>query len=62
MRRDKYKGFSDDELYILKRQAIHSSYNIICENKYPTALMNFHCSLLNEIIEEIKIREQKRES
>lgn len=58
----KYELFTDDELYILKRQAIESSSNIVMSGRYTEYSMNIHNSLMNEIIGEIKSREEENYS
>ena len=54
---NKFKHFTDDELYILKRQAIESSWIIIMSGKYNDSEGITHSRLMNEIIDEIKRRE-----
>lgn len=56
--KDKYKGFSNEELYMLKRQAIESSNEILTSYFYSEEQKKLHECLLNEIVEEIKEREQ----
>jgi hypothetical protein len=57
MDRNKYKGFTDAELYVLKRQAIESSYEIVCGDLYKDSVKTIHGRILNEIIDEIKERD-----
>lgn len=57
----KYKNFTDDELYILKRQAIESSARIVMSGTYTDDEIETHKSLLNEITDEIKRRMTKKE-
>ena len=52
----KYELFTDDELYILKRQAIESSYHIVMEDRYSESECKIHNDIMNEIIDEIKYR------
>ena len=52
----KWEHFSNDELYMLKRQAIESSYEIVMTEKYNSTEIQIHNKLLNEIIDEIKYR------
>ena len=54
---NKFEYFTDKELYILKRQAIESSWVIIMSGEYNDYEGKIHNQLLNEIIEEIKRRE-----
>jgi predicted transposase len=57
MSKGKFAAFTDDELYMLKRQAIESSYNIIMDGeKYNEYKKKMHGELLNQIIEEIRSR------
>jgi hypothetical protein len=52
----KYKGFTDNEIYILSRQAIESSYEITMIGKYPEDEQEIHSQLLKELIDERKRR------
>ncbi len=45
-----------DELYVLKRQAIESSFVIVCSGRYMKDEKDIHGELLNEIVEENKRR------
>lgn len=54
--KNRFKEFTDDELYMLKRQAIESSFEIVMMDKYEEELVKIHGELLNEIILEIKLR------
>ena len=54
---NKFEYFTDNELYILKRQAIESSCKIVMSGKYNEFEGKIHNQLLNEIIDEIKRRE-----
>lgn len=54
---NKFEHFTDDELYILKRQAIESSWKICGCGAYSEYKVKLHGKLMNEIIEEIKRRE-----
>jgi len=54
---NKFEHFTDDELYILKRQAIESSWKIVMSGKYNDYEGKIHNQLMNEIINEIKRRE-----
>ena len=53
---NKYEHFSDDELYILKRQAIESSARIVISGTYSENEIITHASLLNGTNDEIKRR------
>lgn len=49
----RFENFTDEEVYILKRQAIEASYEITCnENNYSKANQITHRNLLNELIDE----------
>lgn len=52
----RFKHFNLDELYILKRQAIESSYEILMSGRYPAEQGERHANLTQEIIEEIRRR------
>jgi len=54
---NKFEHFTDDELYILKRQAIESSWEICSCCAYTEFEIRLHDKLMNEIIDEIKRRE-----
>ena len=54
---NKFEHFTDDELYILKRQAIESSWEITCSGGYSEYNVKLHGKIMNEIIDEIKRRE-----
>jgi len=53
---NKFEHFTDDELYILKRQAIESSWEICSCGSYNEFEIRLHKKLMNEIAEEIKRR------
>lgn len=53
---DKYKGFNDSELYMLKRALIESSGEIALSGFYNDAEIKLSGRLLNEIVDEIKRR------
>ena len=57
---NKFNGFNDDELYMLKRALIESSYKICCEGNYNDDEIQLHNDLLNESIDEIKRREYEK--
>ena len=54
---NKFEHFTDDELYILKRQAMESSWEICSCGAYSEYNVKLHGKLMNEIISEIKRRE-----
>ena len=62
MKSGAFEHFTDDELYMLKRQAIESSYDIGCVGDYNTEEKQLHHKLLNAIIDEIKKRDDKLET
>ena len=51
---NKFEHFTDDELYILKRQALESSWKIIMTGKYNEFQREIHNQIVNEINDEIK--------
>ena len=53
----KFEHFTDNELYILKRQAIESSWEICACGSYNEFEIRLHEKLMNEIAEEVKGRE-----
>jgi len=53
---NKFEHFTDDELYILKRQAMESSWEICSCGGYSEYNVKLHGKLMNEIIDEIKRR------
>lgn len=55
----RFCDFDDNELYMLKRQAIEASYNIVMENKYSAQEIKMHNKLLNEIVSECGKRERE---
>lgn len=57
MRNERFKLFSNDEMYMLKRQAIESSFNIVCEERYSDEEVKIYDALLNEIVDECRLRE-----
>lgn len=57
----KYQQFSDDEIYILSRQAIESSFEITMTGKYDDAEISTHIKILNELISERKLRRQSND-
>lgn len=55
---NKYGLWTDDELYILKRAFVESAFNIQYERKYSEDEREMHNKLMNEIIDEIKRRDE----
>ena len=53
----RFKEFTDDELYVLKRQAVESSWEIIMSGNYAEDLTPIHSKIWNEVLEEISNRE-----
>ena len=53
---NKFEKFTDDEIYVLKRQAIESSANIMLSGRYEPDFRKAHGDMLNEITSEIKRR------
>lgn len=51
-----FSKFTADQLELLKRQAIESSFEIMMGGKYSQDEKELHKELLNEIIKEIKNR------
>ena len=57
MKKSRFDQFSGQELYMLSRQAIEASYNIVCETrangekKYSEEEIKIHCELMNELID-----------
>ena len=54
---NRFSSFNDEELYMLKRQAIESSWNIVCEDRYSKEEVEVHSNLVNEIIDECRRRQ-----
>ncbi len=54
---NKFEHFTDDELYILKRQAIESHWEICSCGAYNEFEVRLHEKLMNEIVDEVKRRE-----
>lgn len=52
----KFEKFNDDELQMIKRAFIESSYSIVMTGKYNDDEADIHTKLLSEAIEEIKFR------
>lgn len=53
MNENKFNLFTDDELYVLKRQAIESSFEIMMGERYDKDFKKAHGKILNEITNEI---------
>lgn len=48
----RFDKFSGEELYILSRQAIESSYEIVMKETYTKEEKKMHEALMNELIDE----------
>lgn len=57
MKERRFKEFTNIEVYMLSRQAIESSWNIVMEDRYNKDECKIHNDLMNELIEERKIRD-----
>ena len=55
----RFQMFTDEEVYMLSRQAIHGSYAIMQEVLYSAKERKIHGKLLNELLYERKLREDK---
>jgi len=53
---NRFDQFTDGELYILKRQAIESSFTMVMSGKYDKTQAAMHTALMNEVIAEIRDR------
>lgn len=58
---DKFEHFTDDELSVLQFQGIESHWEICSSGGYSEYFVKLHGKLMDEIIEEIKRRKQKKE-
>lgn len=56
---EKFKYFTDDELYILHRMAVESSYEIMHNDLYNDYERKLHNRLLNEMVLELKHKKNK---
>ncbi len=55
----RFENFTDDELYMLSRQAIESSAEIVVlSDSYTEYQRHIHDKILNELLEERKIRDK----
>lgn len=52
----RFEQFTDEELYMLKRQAIETSYEITCSDRYNQGEIDCAQNLLNEILNECRDR------
>lgn len=52
----RWSGFTDDEIYMLKRMAIESSCEIIRGDRYHDDDKQIHTDILNDLIVESKRR------
>ena len=57
----RFKDFTEDELYMLKRQSIESSFNIMELDAYTNCQCVIHKDLMNEILEEFRRRQYNKE-
>jgi len=55
----RFSEFTDDEVYMLKRQAIEGSWEIMMGNPYTEDCRAIHNCLLNELVEEDSHRQYK---
>lgn len=53
---NKFEHFTDDELYILMRALVESSWEFSMSGNYSKAETTIHTNLLNEVTEEMKRR------
>lgn len=53
---NKYKNFSDAELYTLKIQAVESSFEITMSGHYEEDIIKIHDELMNGLVNELKRR------
>lgn len=58
MKQRRFLMLSDDEIYILKRALIESSGQIALSGFYDDLEIKMHGNLLNEIVDEIKYRDE----
>ena len=49
MAQNKYEHFSDDEIYMLSRQSIEASFNIMFNALYGEQEKKIHSNLMNEL-------------
>ena len=54
----RFEKFTEDEVYILFRQATESSAEIVLSDNYNKQEIKIHNDLLNELIDELKRREK----
>ena len=52
----RFEMFTDDEVYILSRQSIESSSQIVMFERYTEEEVKMHEDLMNELLEERKYR------
>lgn len=53
----RFKDFTDDEVYMLSRQAIEASFEIMMKSRYNEYEAKIHSALMNELADENKLRE-----
>ena len=54
----RFDKFTEDEVYILFRQAMEASAEIVMMGSYNNQEIKIHNDLLNEMIDELKRREK----
>ena len=54
----RFEQFTEDEVYILFRQVMESSAEIVLSGDYNKQEIKIHNDLLNEMIDELKRREK----
>ena len=58
---NKFCAFTDDELYILTRQAIESSWEIMSSDLYNDKERQMQGTLLNALLDEQRARIERKE-
>ena len=53
----RFKHFTDYEVYMLSRQCVEASFEIVMMDNYSKEEQQIHADLMNELIQERKIRE-----
>jgi len=56
-----FRYLTDEQLYMLKRQALESSHNINMTDRYDDDEKEMHYELLGKINEELEKRREERE-
>ena len=57
----RWREFTTEEIYMLRRQAIESSFEIVMVHDYTTEQIQMHADLLNELGDELKRRDRQEE-